>query len=1279
MVVDVDYQPTYEKFKETLTKIADAVEKELPKIKLDFDSKSVKEAESGTKNVSDAVKEIGKAAKEASSQIGDVSDVAKKVGDSVKDVSSSVSNAAKGASEDIKTLADDATKLNKSSIRISKQLATLYEQRRKFSGASVGSEESKEAYSDIEKAIKSFEQLKNDLRYMTEEGFINRFTEIEKGSSGALEALSKLDEKTKLLSKDVKEYNDALKQVTNLRSTIEKNSARWTASQSGTTSAEYNAYSALAGDGAGSTGELIKKLETGEMKMNDFAKAFSEVNAKASEYSRIISKAGENTKVASNSLLVRGTDEYNAALDKIKSRLADVKRYTEAWTAAREGKSSEAYAELTKQADALYALNSRLSEGTVYNNEYKETMAGITTVIGESVIKIREVNEDMKASSPSELTEGTRAYSNALKDVESLSRTIQKNSEAWTKAESGNAKEAYATYKNLGTELDTLYKCIETGQLTREEFEEWFARIGTTATDSARAIRKAGEDMKLDKTLAQGTKEYNDALAKANKLLTEVTNNTKKWSKASDGKSKAAYDTYRSQAKSLTELIDKLKTGTMTEEEFKEQVEQVRTVMKDSEATIRANGDAVSKFGGVLVEVGMKLYYYYFGLQKMIQLAKKMISTSIEVESAMNRLQIVTGATDYEMKTFFSAAAEQAKELGKNIVDVASSIETFSRLGYTLSESSTLSKFATIMSNIADTDVSKATTGLTSIIKGYKLDVSNVEHVTDVLVQVGKKYAISAEELMEAFERGGAALNASGTSFEKSAALFAATNASLQNAANVGTLWKTVSARIRGSKTELEELGESYDDLADGFSKYRDEILALSGVDIMVDKNHFKDIYDIFVELAQVWDKIDSDTAKARISEILGGTRQLSGIASTINNISDAIGAYNDAVADETAGVALKANEKYMETTAAHIEQLKTSFQELSYDAFNSDFLKFFVDRLKDIVEAIDWLTKHIGTLGTVLLGLSAVKFFKNFGNLREVVKYMGLLKGVTAEASRGFSSLASAIGISSATLGAFIAVAGGIFVIVKIIDALTESYEEAKEKYESAKQNLESTQEEISNVNSELENTKKRLQELEGKHLTAVEQAEYNRLVLYNEQLERQKQILSDNEKIQKNALAVAANNALTNNGFRVYDKEIAARANETNKSLNGYDARALRQFNPYRSGDIIEMIEGETEEIKALEAAGEENSNRYSELISSRAKHISEAIEYSNNLIGSDGEVLDEYKKTWERLFNALDNTKSDEQKAEEKAKKQTDTIKSILEKYTGLAKTIKQLVRD
>lgn len=75
------------------------------------------------------------------------------------------------------------------------------------------------------------------------------------------------------------------------------------------------------------------------------------------------------------------------------------------------------------------------------------------------------------------------------------------------------------------------------------------------------------------------------------------------------------------------------------------------------------------------------------------------------------------------------------------------------------------------------------------------------------------------------------------------------------------TALKTISARIRGSKSELEELGEETEDLADGFSKYADEIKQLTGFNIMVDgsTNQFKDIYDIFEGIAGVWDKL-SDT-----------------------------------------------------------------------------------------------------------------------------------------------------------------------------------------------------------------------------------------------------------------------------------------------------------------------------------------------------------------------------------------------------------------------------------
>ena len=132
-------------------------------------------------------------------------------------------------------------------------------------------------------------------------------------------------------------------------------------------------------------------------------------------------------------------------------------------------------------------------------------------------------------------------------------------------------------------------------------------------------------------------------------------------------------------------------------------------------------------------------------------------------------------------------------------------------------------------------------------------------------------------------------------------------------------------------------MGEDTADIGEGFSKYREEIKALSGVDIMKDEHTFKDMYDIFTQLAAVWDKMP-DTSQSRVAEILGGTRNASGIMSTITNIKDAVGAYSDAM--NSAGAATQANDIYMDTTAAKLGVLKASFQELSSDVVDSDLMK---------------------------------------------------------------------------------------------------------------------------------------------------------------------------------------------------------------------------------------------------------------------------------------------------------------------------------------------------
>lgn len=419
--------------------------------------------------------------------------------------------------------------------------------------------------------------------------------------------------------------------------------------------------------------------------------------------------------------------------------------------------------------------------------------------------------------------------------------------------------------------------------------------------------------------------------------------------------------------------------------EFGSNMTQATSALQQFQIEVHQVGADTETIGQTIKRVFSDKFGY--GVMAGIALASRQALKAVyanvkEIDSGMTQLKIVTGATDKQMSKFFKSASAQAKELGKSITDVLKNIETFSRLGYNLADATELSKYASILSNTAAVGTDEATTGLTSIIKGYNLDVSQAEHVADVLIEVGQKYAISAGELMDAFQRGGAALNASGTSFEKSAALFAAGNAAMQDADVVGTAIKSVSARIRGSTSELESLGESTEDIAEGFSKYRDELKALTnvsgkgGFDIMADADagKYKDIYDIFVGISEVWDKL-SDTSQARVAEILGGTRQLSVISSIIENISDATGAYDAAL--NSANVSASANAEYMDSIDAKLGQTSAIFQDISENVLDSGVVKFGLDALNIVLRLVDGVSELNLLLPAVTAGFS---FFKTLG-----------------------------------------------------------------------------------------------------------------------------------------------------------------------------------------------------------------------------------------------------------------------------------------------------------
>lgn len=79
--------------------------------------------------------------------------------------------------------------------------------------------------------------------------------------------------------------------------------------------------------------------------------------------------------------------------------------------------------------------------------------------------------------------------------------------------------------------------------------------------------------------------------------------------------------------------------------------------------------------------------------------------------------------------------------------------------------------------------------------------------------------------------------------------------------------------RIRGAKTELEEAGLETEGMVESTAKLREEILALSGVDIMASATEFKSTYQILDELAEKWQDL-TDIQQASVTELIAGKRQ---------------------------------------------------------------------------------------------------------------------------------------------------------------------------------------------------------------------------------------------------------------------------------------------------------------------------------------------------------------------------------------------------------------------
>lgn len=438
-----------------------------------------------------------------------------------------------------------------------------------------------------------------------------------------------------------------------------------------------------------------------------------------------------------------------------------------------------------------------------------------------------------------------------------------------------------------------------------------------------------------------------------------------------------------SQKSSLNSMISSAEELAHSGKVTAEQIEQIKIAFSGLKAEISETGrtgkNFFSQIGNRLTDMNSKFVAQFLSWQDWIMYIRQAAEMVIELNTKITELAKVSEDSVSQIYVDFDSYANIAKEMGSTISDTIAATTAWSKNGYNIPDSKELAEVSLLYKNVGDgINIDEANESLVSTLKGFKLEADQAEHIVDVFNKVSNNEPISSSGIGDALQRSAASFNAANTSLEKSVALVTATNSVLQDPEKVGNMWKTVSARIRGAKTELEEAGEDTDGMVESTSKLQALIKGMTGFDIMEsDGKTFKDIYDIIIGIGEKWQDLN-DIDRASILESLAGKNQSNALAAAISQVDVLKKAYGEATNAE--GSAREENSKYQQSVQYSIDQTKAKLEELANDTLNSNFLKGAIDAGGKLIEVLDGIVKSGNAIPALLAAIGAGLSFKNIG-----------------------------------------------------------------------------------------------------------------------------------------------------------------------------------------------------------------------------------------------------------------------------------------------------------
>lgn len=369
-------------------------------------------------------------------------------------------------------------------------------------------------------------------------------------------------------------------------------------------------------------------------------------------------------------------------------------------------------------------------------------------------------------------------------------------------------------------------------------------------------------------------------------------------------------------------------------------------------------------------------------------------------------------------------------------------------MGYSEKDALQLAKTATMFQNIADAEISAADSAkfINSQMKAYREEFSGMSSngekaakVIDTVNEVANNYAVGTNDLQLALTKTSAAMGGFGNSFDQVVGIMTAgTEIMVGMPSQVARGWRTIGANIL-------KVAQSSDTYTAASGKVNIATRKQNG-EMKNTYEMMKDLYEGQKGVSKGWKELSKEEQSAIALE-LAGKQNMEKFRAVMDNFETAINA--TATAQNSAGSAMKENERYINSMQGSLQNLKSAWSEFANAMVNGDIIKKILNGLADVLRilssdagqaAIKFAGIAIGlnliakaALG--LKGLSLVKLFSGLGGVltgatkgaEGATDALKVMQGAQVDATSGAGKLASA----------FMRVGGGLLGPVGLVAAI--------------------------------------------------------------------------------------------------------------------------------------------------------------------------------------------------------------------------------------------------